>query len=110
MSEESFSARRKLPRFELVAEAEVDEARRGGSRLHVRISELSAGGCYVDTLNPLPPASEILLRIQHGGVACALPGTVIYVHPGLGMGVRFSDLPADQRAILDAWLAEIGES
>ncbi|HYB61374.1 MAG TPA: PilZ domain-containing protein [Methylomirabilota bacterium] len=110
MSEQSFADKRKIPRFALVAEAEITERRRGGSRLRVRISELGVGGCYVDTLNSLPPSTEILVRIEHGGVACELPGTVLYVHEGLGMGVQFGDVPADQRAILDAWLAEMAES
>jgi hypothetical protein len=110
MSEQSFADKRKLPRFALIAEAEVAERRRGGSRLRVRISELSAGGCYVDTLNPLPTSTEVLLRIEHGGVACVLPGTVLYVHEGLGMGVRFGEVPAAQRAILDGWLAQMAES
>jgi len=110
VSEQSFTTKRKVPRFALIAEANVTETRRGGSSLSVRISELSAGGCYVDTLNPLPSSTEIKLYIVHGGIACVLPGTVIYVHEGLGMGVRFGDVPADQRAILDAWIAEAAES
>ncbi len=110
MSEKSFTTKRKVPRFALVAEAEVAETRKRGSCLHVRISELSAGGCYVDALNSLPPSTEIQLHIKHGGVECVLPGTIIYVHEGLGMGVRFGDVPAEQRAILDGWLAEMAES
>lgn len=108
MSELPFTERRKGPRFAMIAEADATEVRGGGSLLHVRISELGAGGCYVDTLNPLPPSTQIRLHIEHGGLACVLPATVIYVHEGIGMGVRFDDAPPDQRAILDAWLAEMG--
>lgn len=107
MSEESFKERRKFPRFALISEAEVTGTSGGGPPLQVRISELCAGGCYVDTINPLPASTEILVHIEHGDLTCLLPGKVIYVHEGLGMGVQFGDLPADQRAILDGWIAQM---
>jgi PilZ domain len=95
--------RRMVPRFPFIAEAEVVEMQ-GGARLTARMSELSAQGGYVDTLNPFPVDTEICLRIRHGGEMCEVPGRVLYTHPGYGMGVLFDDMRADQRAVVARWL------
>ncbi len=107
MPEGLYPKSRELPRFTMMAEAQVREVGGGSTRLRVRISELSARGCYVDTLNPLPLSTIIQLYIEHGGETCVVPGKVIYIHSGFGMGVLFGEIPADQRAILDRWLAQL---
>lgn len=107
MSEDSFAVKRTVPRTALVAAAEVVE-RAGGTHSNVRVSEISARGCYVDTLNPFQIGAQVKLRISHNNQECEAPGKVIYSHAGYGMGVLFVDLPADQRAILDSWLGELG--
>jgi hypothetical protein len=107
MPEETFPERRKQPRFSLIAEAFITEAGEGGARLSVRVSDLCKGGCYVDTLNPLPVSTALELRIEHADVTCVVPARVIYMHPGYGMGVEFVNVPLDQRAILDAWVAQL---
>ncbi len=108
MAEGLYPKSREVPRFALMAEADVREVGGGSNRLHMRISEISAHGCYVDTLNPLPLSTIVQLYIDHNGVKCTLPGKVIYIHSGFGMGVMFGEMPADQRAILDGWLAQLG--
>ena len=107
MPEGLYPKSREVPRFTLMAEAEIREVGGGNNRLRMRISELSARGCYVDTLNPLPLSTIIQLYIEHAGVTCTLSGKVIYIHSGFGMGVLFGDIAADQRAILDGWLAQL---
>jgi hypothetical protein len=106
MPEASFLTPRTAPRFSFVAEAEVvgvsDEI-----RVVARISELSSRGCYVDTVNPFPEGTELRLRIRYGCSTCELTGKIIYTHTGYGMGVVFEDMPAEQRATLDAWLGEL---
>jgi hypothetical protein len=44
--------RRRAPRFTFIASAEV-LAEAAGMRLAARVSDNSASGCYVDTINPL---------------------------------------------------------
>jgi hypothetical protein len=34
-------------------------------------------------------------------------GKVVYTHANFGMGVAFTNVTADQRSILEAWIAEI---
>jgi hypothetical protein len=102
MSETSYTMVRTTPRFVFIAEAEII-----GARDHARVSELSARGCYVDSINPLPKDTELQIRIRYGCSSCEFPGTVIYTHAGFGMGVVFGELNAEQRATLDVWLDEL---
>jgi hypothetical protein len=51
--------RRRAQRFPFIASAEVFEEK-AGTRLAARISDISATGCYVDTINP--PRSYTLTR------------------------------------------------
>lgn len=102
MSDATYSVARTTPRFAFIAEAEIV-----GARDCARVSELSARGCYVDSINPLPKGTELNIRIRYGCSTCEFPGTVIYTHAGFGMGVVFGELSTEQRATLDVWLDEL---
>ena len=106
MTEDSFQVKRTVPRYPFIAEVEVNELN-NGSRMAARISDLSVRGCYVDTLNPLSLGTEVRLRIRHIDQACELPGTIIYVHPGFGMGILFGSAASPQLEILKNWLTEL---
>jgi len=93
------------PRVPLIAAAEVTEVATG-TRLSARTSDVSRTGCYIDTLNPTPAKTVVRVRLSHNGEELDLPARVVYVSPGLGMGVRFDEsLPAEQIAILNRWLS-----
>lgn len=98
--------RRRDPRYPLSAEARVIDI---GSRAEfkVRISDLSISGCYLDFLNPIPNGSEIIVKISRDNGVFETPAMVVYVHPGMGMGIRFTDTKPTQQAILTRWIAEI---
>jgi hypothetical protein len=106
MPETVFSVSRANPRFTFIAEAELAELV-DGPRIVARISELSARGCYVDTFNPFPVGTVLRVRIRYGCSTCELPGNVIYTHTNYGMGLRFGETSAENRATLDAWLEEL---
>jgi hypothetical protein len=93
------------PRIPLIAAVEVTEVATG-TRLSARTSDLSRSGCYIDTLNPTPSKTVVRVRLTHGSEELELPGRVVYVSPGLGMGVRFDeDLTPTQLLTLDRWLS-----
>jgi hypothetical protein len=102
MANTPFTVARTTPRFAFIAEAEID-----GIKGCARVSELSARGCYIDSINPLPKDSSVCIRIRYGCSSCEFPGTVIYTHAGFGMGVVFDDLTSEQRSTLDVWLDEL---
>jgi len=95
------------PRVPLIASAEVIEVA-SGARLTARTSDLSRTGCYIDTLNPTPSKTVVRVRISHSGEELELPGRIVYVSPGLGMGVRFDDeLSPEAVAVLNRWLSAL---
>jgi hypothetical protein len=95
--------RRLSPRFPFIASAEVlSEA--VGTRTIARISDLSATGCYVDTINPLPHGTFVKVKIFTESRHFEAPATVVYAHTHLGMGLIFRDVPLGSRTILQNWL------
>jgi len=102
MSDIPYTVARTTPRFAFIAEAEIV-----GMGTRARVSELSARGCYIDSINPLPKDTDVRIRISYGCSSCEFSGTVIYTHAGFGMGVVFGELTAEQRSTLDVWLDEL---
>jgi hypothetical protein len=104
--EESPRALRSVKRCPLVAAAEITEMG-SGSKLSARTSELSIGGCYIDTLNPFPEGTLIQCRILRDKGVFETKAMVVYSHERIGMGVAFSQIAPNQQAILESWLAEL---
>jgi len=102
MSDTPFIVARTTPRFAFIADAEIV-----GMKECARVSELSARGCYIDSINPLPKDTDVRFRIRYGCSTCEFSGTVIYTHAGFGMGVVFGELTPEQRSTLDVWLDEL---
>ena len=65
------------------------------------------GGCYVDTLNPLPEGSLVDLQIVRDQGVFEAKAKVVYCDPNFGMGLAFTEMARDQRSVLEEWLAEI---
>jgi hypothetical protein len=97
---------RSVRRCSLVASVEVTEPL-SGARLSGRTSEIGLGGCYVDVLNPLPVGTQVGLRILRDQGVFETKAKVVYSDHGFGMGVAFTEMAADQRSVLEAWLVEI---
>ena len=93
-------------RYRLTASAEVTDLN-SGARFSARISDLSKGGCFVDTLAPLPQGARVRLCISRGEQVFEAVGKVVYFQEGLGMGIAFAKVQPDQRPLLDTWLLEV---
>jgi hypothetical protein len=78
-----------------------------GTLLSARTSELGLGGCYVDSLNPFPEGTQVVLRILRDQGVFETKARVVYCDPSFGMGLAFTDMTRDQRSVLEAWLIEI---
>lgn len=68
----------------------------------VRVTDLSVGGCYVDSIAGVQPNEPvgIKLSLPHGRTE-EIFGTVVYVHDGIGFGVQFNDMTREQRTVLE---------
>jgi hypothetical protein len=95
---------RAVRRCPLVATVEVAEPGAGTQLLSARTSEFGLGGCYIDTLNPLP---EGKLRILRDSGVFQPNAKVVYSQGRFGMGLAFTEMTSDHRAILEGWLAEL---
>lgn len=62
-----------------------------------RLSDISAGACYLETAEPFIAGSPVLLSFRVSETECLLEGSVRVSHPGTGMGVEFTGEPAHDR-------------
>ena len=97
--------RRTSPRRAMVLAAELVEISRGAT-FNARSADFSRTGCYIDTLNPIPQGTEVQLRITHQAETFLALARIVYVSPGLGMGLTFTNVEDQQLACLDRWLSE----
>ena len=98
--------RRRLTRYSFMAAADVVELR-SQTRVAGRCSDLSEGGCYVDTLSPFATGSAIRIAIQHDSREFQATAVVAYAHSSMGMGIRFTEIKQEYKNILRYWLADL---
>jgi hypothetical protein len=88
------------PRVRTLLEARLSGA--AASRA-VRVSDLSAIGCYVETLIAVTPGERIEIEIDLvDGVRIALAGVVTHFQQNMGFGLKFVDVPEKVRRQLIA--------
>lgn len=67
-----------------------------------RISDLSLGGCFVDSIVNISTKESILLKIKDlEGGWFELTGEIVYVYKGCGFGVKFLTLEEKDRILLE---------
>jgi hypothetical protein len=66
------------------------------------LSDMSAGGCYVNTASPLAPNARPALLVRAGNTEIRTWAAVRTSHPGVGMGLEFTEMTATDRLRLDA--------
>jgi hypothetical protein len=102
---DAMTDRRDAPRYPLILLAEVTD-HLSSAKFTARTSDVSRTGCYIDMLNPLPRGTQIHVRLHNQKEMFESVAKVIYVSPGLGMGMAFAENPpANQKDVLDRWLA-----
>jgi hypothetical protein len=65
---------------------------------HCKLTDLSLGGCYVETDSPFPEQALVDLCLRTDEMAVHTEGMVRVAHPGHGMGVEFPSRTPEQRA------------
>ncbi|HEY6802194.1 MAG TPA: PilZ domain-containing protein [Pyrinomonadaceae bacterium] len=100
--------RRSKQRFEVCLDAIWDGAR-GNSR--TRITDLSEGGCYVDSMSEAATGEMLHLKVELANEDWLdLTGEVVHTFPRLGFGLRFVALDPLQRQKLLALLERLSAS
>ena len=65
---------------------------------HCCLTDLSAGGCYLEVSLPFPQGSSVEILVRTYEMKLRLRGTVQTSHPGYGMGVVFELETKEQQA------------
>lgn len=76
---------------------ERDATPKGARAPRWRLTDISAGACYLETAEPFPADTPVLLSIRAMNTECLLDGVVRVSHGQTGMGVEFKGTPAQER-------------
>ncbi len=72
---------------------------------HCKLTDLSLGGCYVQTESPFPERSGITLCLKAEDIEVDAEGMVQVMHPGCGMGIEFASKTAEEKAQVANFIA-----
>ena len=73
-----------------------------------RISDVSATGAFLDSMNPLPVGTKLAMRFMAGPREVQVVAEVMHSMPSFGMGVRFLDLSPENRAAIESLVSGQG--
>jgi hypothetical protein len=65
------------------------------------LSDISASGCYAETGNPLPVNARVKFALHLRQKTLSGSGIVRQCHPGVGMGISFTDMSPYDREVLN---------
>lgn len=100
------SERRQYQRYSFTATLEAFEPN-SETRINGRTADLSEGGCYADTMSPLPAGTALKVRISKENRSFESEAKVVYAVAGMGMGLRFGSIAPQQLPVLERWLGEL---
>lgn len=101
------SDKRRHPRVPWLVEAQI-WCRDEDVHWNVRLTDISEGGCFVDTLVPLSEGSMVSVRVQDGSGTIELPGKILYGQPTIGSAISFDPLPPELRLRIQKIIASTG--
>lgn len=72
--------------------------------LHVTTFDVSAGGCYVETMLPMAAGTKLEIRMWLESGKLLTSGIVRTSYPGLGMGIEFEGMTPAETQLLATFL------
>jgi hypothetical protein len=98
--------RRRHTRYPFTVAVEALEGK-SQTRIQGRTSDLSRGGCYVDTISSFPAGSVVKMRLTKDARSFEAQAEVVYSLVGMGMGVKFTSGDPQQLLTLEKWVGEL---
>lgn len=95
------SERRRAPRLRCSGTGKI---RQPGVAFPIwaEVTDVSSGGCYVQMVFTVSRGSEVDVQLTINERTFAAKGKVVTSHPGVGMGIQFTDLsPESQKSLSD---------
>ena len=88
---------------------EADQAAAKPSPRRWRLTDISPGACYLETVTAFPAGTPVLLSIRVANAECLLDGVVRASHAQVGMGVEFLQT-ADHRTRVEELIGRLKDN
>jgi c-di-GMP-binding flagellar brake protein YcgR len=69
-----------------------------------KLSDLSLGGCYLETTSPFPERTRVVLSMRIKQLQVKAEGVVRVMHPEVGMGVEFTQKTTQEREHVEKFI------
>ncbi len=92
----SYKDRRSHPRLKCRVTIEM-HTDTGGTPIFANVTDVSLGGCFVETSTILPPGSKIKLGFSMDDSTLVAEGVVLRLDPGSGVAVQFREVNREGR-------------
>jgi diguanylate cyclase (GGDEF)-like protein/putative nucleotidyltransferase with HDIG domain len=93
----SYRDRRSHPRLKCRVTIEMQMEAGGGTPLFANLTDVSMGGCYIETSTILAPGSKIKLGFSMDDASLSAEGVVARLDPGTGVAVQFREVNREGR-------------
>jgi len=70
-----------------------------------KLSDLSLGGCYVESESPFPVNTEVELSLRASNTEIKITALIRVMHPGYGMGLEFVSYEGEHRQLVDQFIS-----
>ena len=100
--------RRRSPRFRCAGSAEFT-VQDNNIRMWGTLTDISLRGCYVEMSTTFPVDTQMDLVLEAMGIRFHTQGTIRISYPFLGMGILFTEIVADQKALLERLLTALAK-
>jgi hypothetical protein len=102
-------SRRRFSRHKIFFNMEMCDER-VHTPIRVRATDISANGCYVETMLPLVAGTILRVEFWMDSEKLSTSGIVRTKDPGVGMGIEFTGLPPGAQKRFQAFLNGLGDS
>jgi hypothetical protein len=104
MAPESGQERRKFPRIPVVVAVELRHDTATTTPMRVTTSEMSLGGCYIETMFTLPVGTKLEIVFWIEDQRIAANGMVATCFPQVGNGITVLEIAPEDQAKLESFL------
>ena len=104
------NCRRATVRYKCTGTVEIRTPDSSRIYMWARLSDVSRGGIYVETLSPLDAETPVQITICVGRSQVHSRAVVRTSHPQVGMAIQFTEMTDEDRVQLDSLLGELESS
>lgn len=99
--------RRNNPRFKIGVPVEI-HLEGSTAPIHCATSDLSLGGCYIESMYPFPAGASLELKLEAGDTLI-IAAKVVTSDPQFGNGIQFVRMLPDDRETLAKFLDHVAK-